>query len=211
MDITSWNGIDGNPLLSDAGRATALRTRRHRFAFKPAGSDQADPSLEQIEGLRANRIDLGFVRLPVEDDALETLPVIEDRLMLAAGHSKDLPARLSLAECRSLPFVLISRERSPSMRQHVLRLCAKHGFHPRIVQEVPEVTTVLALVRVGLGVSLFSQSFGIARMAGVRFYALDDAEASWSVGAAWRRDDPNPILVRFLEMIRPEAKKRRVN
>ena len=168
-------------------------------------------TLEQIEGLRANRIDLGFVRLPAEDDALETLPVIEDRLMLAAGYSMNLPARLSLAECRALPFVLISSERSPSMRQHVLRLCAKHGFHPRIVQEVPEVTTVLALVRVGLGVSLFSQSFGIARMAGVRFYALDDVEASWSVGAAWRRDDRNPILLRFLEMIRLDARKRRAS
>ncbi len=163
---------------------------------------------EQIEALRTNRIDLGFVRLPVDDKTLETLPVIEDRLMLAAGRTMNLPARFSLGECRPLPFVLISQERSPSMRQHVLRLCAKHRFHPRIVQEAPEVTTVLALVRVGLGVSLFSQSFGITRMAGVRFHLLDDAEASWSVGAAWRKNDQNPILLRVLEMLRLEAKKR---
>lgn len=160
---------------------------------------------EQVEGLRAQRIDLGFVRLPVEDSELETLPVIEDRLMLVAGLSVDLPVHRTLDACRALPFVLISRERSPSMRQHVLQLCAKHGFHPRIVQEVPEATTALALVRAGLGVSLFSQSFGIARVPGVRFHPLADPEAGWSVGAAWRKGDPNPILHRFLEMIRPEA------
>ncbi len=165
-------------------------------------------TVEQVEGLRASRIDLGFVRLPVEGGDLDTFPVIDDRLMLVAGLAMDLPARLTLAACRALPFVLISRERSPTMRQHVLGLCAKHGFHPRIVQEVPEVTTALALVRAGLGVSLFSQSFGMARMAGVRFHPLEDAEAGWSVGAAWRKGDPNPILRRFLGMIRTEAGRR---
>ena len=166
-------------------------------------------TIEQIEELRADRIDLGFVRLPVEGNDLVTLPVIEDRLMLISGPSMDLPARRTLEACHSTPFVLISRERSPSMRQHVLRLCASCGFHPRIVQEVPEATTALALVRAGLGVSLFSQSFGMTRMAGVRFHPLRSAQAAWSVGAVWRKGDPNPILLRLLEMIRSESKKRR--
>lgn len=184
-----------------------VRLRRHLPAVEIGLRDMS--TLEQVEGLRANRIDLGFVRLPMDGDDLETFPVIEDRLMLVSGLSIDLPADLTLDACRAMPFVLISRERSPSMRQHVLQLCAKYGFHPRIVQEVPEATTALALVRAGLGLSLFSQSFGIARMAGVRFHVLADPEAGWSVGAAWRKDDPNPILLRFLEMIKPEARKRR--
>lgn len=184
-----------------------VRLRRSVPAVEISLRDMS--TLEQIEGLRANRIDLGFVRLPVEGGDLDTFPVVEDRLMLVVGLTMDLPARLTLDACRALPFVLISRERSPTMRQHVLGLCAKYGFHPRIVQEVPEVTTALALVRAGLGVSLFSQSFGITRMVGVRFHPLEDVEAGWSVGAGWRKGDPNPILSRFLEMIRPEAKNRR--
>ncbi len=158
-------------------------------------------TLEQIEGLRANRIDLGFVRLPVEGGDLETQPVIKDRLMLVSGSSMNLPADVSLAAAKELPFVLISRERSPSMRQHVLNLCAKYRFHPRIVQEVPEATTALALVRAGMGLSMFSQSFGVTPMAGVRFHPLEDPEAGWTVGAAWRKGDQNPILRRFLSMI----------
>lgn len=184
-----------------------VRLRRNVPAAEIALRDMS--TLEQVEEMRADRIDLGFVRLPVEGNDLDTLPVIEDRLMLISGLSMDLPSRLTLEACHATPFVLISRERSPSMRQHVLRLCANCGFHPRIVQEVPEATTALALVRAGLGVSLFSQSFGMARMAGVRFHPLESAEAAWSVGAAWRKGDPNPILLRLLEMIRVEAKKRR--
>ena len=40
-------------------------------------------------------------------------------------------------------------------------LCSKYGFRPRILQEVPGVTTVLALVKAGLGVSVIPESLGI--------------------------------------------------
>ena len=219
---------DGEKLLALARRATRGETGRlrigfgfHTFELVPRLVVRLQRSLpaveiglrdmssiEQTEALRLDRIDLGFVRLPVDDAELETLPVIEDRLMLISGPSMNLPADFSLAACRNHPFVLISRERSPTMRQHVLRLCAKHGFHPRIVQEVPEATTALALVRAGMGLALFSQSFGATRFAGVRYHLLKDAEAGWSVGAVWRRGDANPILHRFLSMIRVDSKKR---
>jgi DNA-binding transcriptional LysR family regulator len=161
---------------------------------------------EQTEALRSEKIDLGFIRVPAAAE-FETLPVIEDRVMLVSSSSSGLPSDLDLAACRDRPFVLISRKRSPTFHRHVLSLCAKHGFHPRIVQEVPEVTTVLALVRAGLGLAMIPQSFGTSRFAGVRFHILKDREARWSVGAAWRKGDTNPLLHRFLALLKPEAKK----
>jgi DNA-binding transcriptional LysR family regulator len=163
---------------------------------------------EQIEALRAEKIDIGFVRLPVGPQ-FETLPVIEDRLMLVSALSAGDDHKLALRDCRDKPFVLISRERSPTMHQHVLTLCARHGFHPRTVQEVPEVTTALALVRAGLGVTLIPQSFGSTHFAGVCFHTIRDAEARWRVGAAWRKDDSNPLLARFLSLVAAEVKRRR--
>jgi len=161
---------------------------------------------EQIEALRAERIDLGFVRGPAPGE-FDSRPVIEDRLMLVSGQSAGLPVNLELEACRDQSFVLVSQERSPTMHQHVLSLCAKHRFHPRIVQEVPEVTTALALVRAGLGVTLIPQSFGTSRFAGVRFHILKDREARWSVEAAWRKGDSNPVLHRFLELLKRERKR----
>lgn len=158
---------------------------------------------EQIEALRNEKIDLGFIRLPVSGD-FETRAVIEDRVMLVSGLSPEFPPGLTLAECRHQPFVLISRERAPTFHGHVLSLCAKNGFHPRIVQEVPEVTTALALVRAGLGLAMIPQSFGTSRFAGVRFHILKDDEAKWTVGAAWRRGDTNTVLHRFLALLKPE-------
>ena len=159
---------------------------------------------EQIEALRAEKLDLGFVRLPVPGE-FETRPVIEDSVMLVSSLSANHPADLSLDACRDKPFVLISRERSPTFHHHVLALCAKHGFHPRIVQEVPEVTTALALVRAGLGLTMIPQSFGTTRFAGVRFHILKDPAARWKVGAAWRKGDTNPLVHRFLVLLNPEV------
>jgi DNA-binding transcriptional LysR family regulator len=161
---------------------------------------------EQTEGLRSERIDLGFVRLPAPKD-FQTLPVSSDRVALVSRSGVGLPAQLSLAACKNEPFVLISRERSPSFYNHVLRLCAKHGFLPRIVQEVPEATTALALVRAGLGLTLIGQSFETSHFAGVRFHNLKDPEARWEVGAAWRPGDSNPVLHRFLTLLRKEMQK----
>jgi DNA-binding transcriptional LysR family regulator len=161
---------------------------------------------EQTDGLRSERIDIGFVRLPAPPD-IETLPCISDRVSLVSRSGAGLPAQLSLADCKNEPFVLISRERSPTFYNHVLRLCANLGFHPRIVQEVPEATTALALVRAGLGLTLIGQSFGTSHFAGVKFHTLKDPEARWEVGAAWRKGDSNPVLHRFLSLLRREVKK----
>ncbi len=163
-------------------------------------------TVEQIDALRSEKIDLGFIRGPALAE-FDSMPVIEDRIMLVSGLSADLPAKPELSDCRDQPFVLVSKERSPTMHRHVLSLCAKHHFHPRIVQEVPEVTTALALVRAGLGLTMIPQSFGASRFAGVRFHILKDREAKWSVEAAWRKGDANPVLRRFLALLQREKKK----
>jgi DNA-binding transcriptional LysR family regulator len=85
-----------------------------------------------------------------------------------------------------------------------LNLCSKYDFRPRIVQEVPEVTTVLALVKAGLGVSVIPESFGINRFQGIRVHHLTDKAAAWTVAAAWRKDDPNPLIQRFLALLKTE-------
>ena len=43
-------------------------------------------------------------------------------------------------------------------------------------------------------------SFGTG-FAGVRFHRLEDKEARWSVGAAWRKGDTNRVLERFLSLL----------
>jgi len=158
---------------------------------------------EQTEGLRTRRIDAGFVRAPVSKE-FETTPVINDRLTLVSSSDSRLPEKATLRDCAEEPFILISNDRAPTFRRHVIALCAKFGFHPRVIQDTNEVTTSLALVRANLGVTLIPQSFGTSHITGVRLHELNDPAASWAVSAAWRRGDTNPVLKRFLELLKEE-------
>jgi DNA-binding transcriptional LysR family regulator len=159
---------------------------------------------EQTEALRSRRIDAGFVRAPVSKE-FESMPVINDRLMLVTSKTSGLPQKVTLGDCSKQPFILISNERAPTFRRHALALCAKHGFYPRLIQDTSEITTSLALVRANLGVTLIPKSFGTAHITGVRTHDLDDPEASWAVSAAWRKRDTNPVLQRFIELLREEV------
>ena len=158
---------------------------------------------EQTEALRSRLIDAGFVRAPVSKE-FESTPVINDRLILVTSKTLGLPQKATLGDCSKQPFILISNERAPTFRRHALALCAKHGFHPRLIQDTSEITTSLALVRANLGVTLIPKSFGTAHITGVRIHDLNDPEASWAVSAAWRRGDTNPVLKRFIELLRDE-------
>ncbi|GAA5123113.1 LysR family transcriptional regulator [Luteolibacter yonseiensis] len=163
---------------------------------------------EQLAALASGKLDLGFVRLPVSKD-LKTLPAVTDRLALVSSSLSSLPANLKLADCRNEPFVAISEERSPGFRTHMLQLCAKHGFQPRVIQQVPEFMTAIALVRAGLGVAIIPESFWSARFEGMRLHRLKDKEAAWSVSAAWNAGDTNPALLRFLTLLREDLKRQK--
>ncbi|HTI71730.1 MAG TPA: LysR family transcriptional regulator [Candidatus Limnocylindria bacterium] len=167
-------------------------------------------TLEQILALRAEQIDVGFLRSPI-DREFESFPVTTDRLALVCGATSGLPKQVTLEDCRDQPFVMISEKRAPGFHRHFLRLCAASGFHPQIVQEVPEVTTALALVRAGLGVAVIPQSFRMSRFTGIWLSPLAGPDAEWSVGAAWRRGDSNPLLHRFLELIRRDTRTNAIN
>lgn len=162
---------------------------------------------EQIAAVQANQLDIGFTRLPLPPSAsdCETLSVMTGHLALVSPSRPVRLRRISLKDCRDEPFVILSKDRSPGLYHLILALCARHGFHPRIVQEASELTTALALVRSGMGLSIIPESFVTRRVEGITLQPLKEAAAAWKVGAVWRRHDSNPVLRRFLELLKSEV------
>jgi DNA-binding transcriptional LysR family regulator len=161
---------------------------------------------DQVDALRSGKIQLGVVRMPVASEfAQESL--MNDRLALAVPKATWKPRR-SLVSFRDAPFVLLARDRAPGFHNHVLRLCARCGFSPRVVQETNEFHTVLAFVAAGVGVGFVSKSFLDARPVphSVRSVKLPDAAARWTVGAAWRKQEKNPLVERFVQTLRAQTR-----
>jgi DNA-binding transcriptional LysR family regulator len=159
---------------------------------------------EQIDALRAGRIHIGFVRLPAER-GLRQLPVLEDRLVLALpaqGKVGYKPGDLS--ESRDSPFIMLRRGLSLSLYEHTIRLCARYGFHPRVVQEANEFPTVLGLVAAGLGVALVPESQLRTQIEEITIQRIGDRAAHWQVGAAWRWEKGSPLTAEFLALLSEE-------
>ncbi|HEX7624316.1 MAG TPA: LysR substrate-binding domain-containing protein [Anaeromyxobacteraceae bacterium] len=161
----------------------------------------------QVEALRRGLLDVGFVRLPVEPP-LAHLPVVEDRLLLAVPVARrEELARRPLEQLASEPFVELSVARSPSYHAHVLRVCARYGFRPRVVQSATEFFTVLAFVAAGMGIAMVPSDVTVTRMEGVAYLSLNAKEALWRVGAAWLPAVRNPVRDAFLQLLRDEIER----
>ena len=152
---------------------------------------------EQLAALENHELDVGFLRLPL-GPPWATQAVIEDEVVLVSNRQNP---RDCLTDCRDLPFILVSAQRSPTLYEHSLQLCAACGFHPKVVQQVPEIPTGLALVRAGMGVALLTGSFVRRHEAGVHVATLTGLNSHWQVGAAWHPQDENPVLRRFLALL----------
>lgn len=157
---------------------------------------------EQVVALEAKKLDVGFLRLPAAlSGGFNTRAIISHGLALVVPEDVTIAKCLELESCKDMPFIAVSRQRSPGYYNHMLNVCVKHGFHPRIVHEVTEFTTALALVCSGMGVALIPEVYLNNSMNGVCIHTLDEKAANWQVGVAWHKNDNNPALKHLLNLL----------
>lgn len=112
------------------------------------------------------KYDFALVNLPVDESVLEATAIEPDTLVLAVPKAMlpllptvpegELP-QLRLADCKKLPFVVVSQ--SQELRRLFNRLCALGDVHPDIAMEVVGVTTAWAMTRAGIGATLLPLQF----------------------------------------------------
>ncbi len=133
----------------------------------------------------------------------ETIPIINERLMIVLSEHATHDAKKGLAALSSAPFILPCRADSVSFYDLVFRTCRAAGFVPRVVQEADVFFTALNLVRAGLGVSIAPSAVQLMRVPQIRFAETKIPEAEWSIGIAWNRHTPESVLMKnFIGMAR---------
>jgi len=158
---------------------------------------------DQLQALTDRRIDVGFVRLPIRIDDIETIPVVKERLMIVLSEHAAYSTRKGLAALSNAPFILPCRADSASFYDHVFRTCRAAGFVPNVVQEADVFFTALNLVRAGLGASIAPSAVQLMRVPQIRFAETRVPEAEWEIGIAWnRRSKPSVLMENFIRMAR---------
>lgn len=159
------------------------------------------PSAEQCQAVRAGRLDVGFVFLPVADGELTMRRLFREPLVAM------LPARspfvgwpeVALERLHGEPFVLCSRQPETGFRETMVDLCRAHGFEPRASHAASSTASMAALVAAGLGVALVPRSAAGREQAGIVYRPLADAPLTLEVAAVWRPEGMSPALRLLLD------------
>lgn len=159
-------------------------------------------TVQQMDALKAGRIDVGFGRLVLDDPDIEGVTMQEEPMVAAlpAGHPLLKRKRLELAVLAEEPLLLYPARPRPSYADHVLQVFRSHGLAPRVAMEANELQTAIGLVAAGVGIALVPQSVQRLHRDDVAYRPLADIGVVSPVIMNVRRDDRGELLSRFREL-----------
>lgn len=163
----------------------------------------------QIAALARRDIDVGLLRTPLDGREIVSKTIFSEPLVIA------LPSDHRLAHRRSVPleslaaesFILFPRHHGPGVTGLVLDLCRAAGFSPRIAHEPDEMTTILAYVASGFGVSLVPASLMSSSPGLIAFRSLRNVKASIELALAWSATRKSVIVENFNRICLAEGKR----
>lgn len=158
-------------------------------------------SVEAVPALEAGDIDLAFARLDGDlGPAVQSLPLREDRLMVALPSDHPLAARtrISLSSLASEPLVMFSRKVSPVYFDNLIATCRASGFSPRVLHEVRSVASQIAFVSCGQGIALVPASLKKLAPDNVVLRPLTQKLHVVTTAVAWNSERPNPLVTELV-------------
>jgi len=165
---------------------------------------------EQPEMLRRLALDVSLLYPPPRPElGLETDVLMIDPLvaLLPEGHALAARPRVRLGALADEPWVFFRRAIASRLHDEIISACAGAGFVPRVAQEALKLATIASLVAGGLGVSLVPMTLTRLQLQRTVWRPLTGPAPRVPLGAMWRRDDPNPAIPPFLEVISSEARR----
>lgn len=117
-------------------------------------------TMDQVEALLRQQIDIGFIRLPFSSEELEVSLIASEpfRCFLPKDHRLAADAEIDPGQLKSDPFFLYDRSKAPGFSDRILTICLDAGFSPYISQGAGEMQTILSMINAGLGVSILPSS-----------------------------------------------------
>ncbi|MDB6091585.1 MAG: bacterial regulatory helix-turn-helix, lysR family protein [Gammaproteobacteria bacterium] len=180
--------------------ATTIRSFRNSHPDVRLSFHELSPT-EELSTLQTRAVDVAIGRTPDASlpAGLEFTGLLAERLAVAMHREHPLAGRsdLRIGDLRDEPFVFYPRPPGTGIHAHILQLCAKRSFTPRIVQETREVATLIALTVAGLGIAIVPA--GLARLAipDLLFKPLVDQDAQIDIGMTCRADEADPCVTSF--------------
>lgn len=162
---------------------------------------QTAPMLEQ---LRAGDIDLGVLALPAPTEGLESLPLYNERFVLAVPENHRLAPRRQVQISELGNDALLLLEEGHCLSRQALAVCARSRVHERQDFRATSIETLRQMVAAGAGITLLPALAcrGAYGTAGLRLLNLVKPIPTRRIGAVWRPSTARaPAIAAFCELL----------
>ena len=158
---------------------------------------------EQVEALRAGRIDLGIGRASADPERVEATLVMQEPLLVAAGTSHRLAAApdASLRDLAGEAIIGFDRRVSPSLHAVLAGMLGAEGVTYDPIIEATEYATILGFVAAGEGVAMVPASVRTFQPPGLTYVRLLEGWASVPLLLLTRAGEPLPLVAQALEVV----------
>jgi len=195
-------------------RCQTRSIQRLRFPALHLEFRMASPS-ETFESIGSGVFQAGLTLGPLDRSDLAQFPIRFERLhavlpnALCANGSGEIP----LTDLRTRPVIVPCSERThPALHRWLLENCAKAGFKPNIVEEVPSLDGVFDLVQDGVGIAILPGEACDAIPADLQCSPISDLEPV-EVVLAYRQGAPiqvRKVVAEIANSLRHFEQKRKI-
>jgi len=179
-----------------------LLNTRNQYPQIKFGLKELD-NTKQVEGLLAQKLDIGFVRLAKVPRGLNIRPVFTDTFSLVLPQDHPMTKRKfkSLTQVKDDPFILFEREYSSFYFDIVMSIFEYAKFAPIISHTTVHANTIFRLVENNFGISIVPTSLSLGYNMDVKFIELDKIPHRTDLSVVWNKNNKNPVLAKVLDLI----------
>ncbi len=164
----------------------------------------------QSSALTEGKVDVGFLRPPVDRIHLHSEPLFEEHLIVLVSRANPLAKRKSVRvrDLAGETLLLHDRAASASLHDKILDLFARAGVTPEIVQlsggPLPSDDVQRLLLAAHRGIFVVADEAPVRAELGCAATAvpLDEPDARVEVHMAWRKGENSGAVLAFLESVR---------
>ncbi|WP_372938644.1 LysR family transcriptional regulator [Seonamhaeicola sp.] len=157
----------------------------------------------QIQELLSFNLDLGFVRLERVPKGLELKPILKESfcLVLPKNHAVTQESFKSISQLKDESFILFDPKYSASYFEKVMQIFDDSGFTPNVSHNTIHAGSIYKLVENGFGISIVPESLTTTENKNIKFIKLERIKQKTTLSVVWNRNNRNPILQDFLELV----------
>ncbi len=120
-------------------------------------------------------------------------------IALPITHPLASEENVQLGQLIDETFCILAPEIVQSGTDRLLDMCIKHGFYPKNVRYVPNISTLVLLLKQGVGVTVCGK---IAEDPEIKMYPIEELNETTYEVLAWRTNELSRAAQEFVDMVR---------